>query len=109
MSASACLTLAGIHFLVWSRNRKAWTNLCFCLLAMATAAWTFCELCMMRAETPVEFATVLKWEHVAVAVAGIPRRLRSAVLAGWAAVPCMDGLRPAYAASRCQSFGGAKS
>ena len=66
MSASACLTLAGIHFLVWSRNRTAWTNLFFCLLAIATAAWTFCELWMMRADTPVEFATVLKWGHVAV-------------------------------------------
>ena len=66
MSASACLTLAGIHFLVWSRNRRAWANLFFCLLAIATAAWTFCELWMMRAETPVEFATVLKWGHVAV-------------------------------------------
>ena len=66
MSASACLTLAGIHFLVWSRNRTAWANLFFCLLAIATAAWTFCELWMMRADTPVEFATVLKWGHVAV-------------------------------------------
>ena len=66
MSASACLTLAGIHFLVWSRNRRAWANLFFCLLAIATAAWTFCELWMMRADTPVEFATVLKWGHVAV-------------------------------------------
>jgi len=66
MSASACLTLAGIHFLVWSRNRTAWANLFFCLLATATAAWTFCELWMMRADTPVEFATVLKWGHVAV-------------------------------------------
>jgi two-component system sensor kinase FixL len=66
MSASACLTLAGINLLVWSRNRKAWTNLLFSLLAIATAAWTFCELWMMRADTPVEFATVLKWGHVAV-------------------------------------------
>jgi two-component system, LuxR family, sensor kinase FixL len=66
MSASACLTLAGIHFLVWSRNRTALANLFFSLLAMGTAAWTICELWMMRADTPVEFATVLRWGHVAV-------------------------------------------
>ena len=66
MSASACLTLAAIHLLVWARDRQAWANLFFFLLAIATAAWTFCELWMMRAATPAEFATVLKWGHVAV-------------------------------------------
>jgi two-component system sensor kinase FixL len=66
MSASACLTLAGINFLVWCRNRKALANLFFSLLAIGTAAWTICELWMMRAGTPAEFATVLKWGHVAV-------------------------------------------
>ena len=66
MNASACLTLAGINFLVWYRNRAALANLLFTLLAMGTAAWSFCELWMMRADTLVEFATVLKWGHVAV-------------------------------------------
>ena len=66
MSASACLTLAAIHLLVWCRNRAAWSNLVFSLLAIGTAGWTFCELWMMRAETPMEFATVLRWGHVAV-------------------------------------------
>jgi PAS domain S-box-containing protein len=66
MIASACLTLAAINFLTWGRNREAWANLFFSLLATGTAAWTFCELWMMRAETPAEFATALKWGHVAV-------------------------------------------
>jgi PAS domain S-box-containing protein len=66
MSASACLTLAGINFLVWYRNRAALANLLFSLLAIGTAAWTLCELWMMRAESVPEFATVLKWGHVAV-------------------------------------------
>jgi len=66
MSASACLTLAGINFLVWFQNRKAWANLFFSLLATGTAAWAFFELRMMRARTPAEFATVLKWGHIAV-------------------------------------------
>jgi len=66
MSASACLTLAAINLLVWSRNRKAWANLFFSLLATGTAAFAFCELAMMRARTPAEFATLLKWGHMAV-------------------------------------------
>ena len=66
MSASACLTLAAINFLVWFQNRKAWANLLFSLMAIATAAFAFCELLMMRAATATEFATVLKWGHVAV-------------------------------------------
>jgi two-component system sensor kinase FixL len=66
MSASACLTLAGINFLFWCRNRKASANLLFFLTATSTAVFAFCELWMMRAETPAEFATVLKWGHVVV-------------------------------------------
>lgn len=66
MSASACLTLAAINSLVWCRDRKAWANLFFSLLATGAAAFAFCELAMMRAGTPAEFATVLKWSHVAV-------------------------------------------
>ena len=66
VSAAACLTLAGINLLVWFQNRKAWANLFFFVLGTGTAAWAFCELRMMRARTPAEFATVLKWGHVAV-------------------------------------------
>jgi hypothetical protein len=66
MNASACLMLGGINFLYWCRNRHAWANLLFFLTATSTAAFAFCELWMMRADTPAEFATVLKWGHVAV-------------------------------------------
>jgi len=66
MNASACLTLAEINFLFWCRNRKAWANLLFFVTATSTAAFAFCELWMMQAHTPGEFATVLKWGHVAV-------------------------------------------
>ena len=65
MNAAACLTLAALNFLTWGRNREARANLLFSLLATGTAAWTFCELWMMRAETPAEFGTVLKWGHLA--------------------------------------------
>lgn len=63
MVASACLTLAAIHLLIWSMNRAAWANLLFSLSALATAALAGCEYWMMRAETPVEYATALRWLH----------------------------------------------
>jgi two-component system, LuxR family, sensor kinase FixL len=66
MGASACLTLAAISFLVWCRDRKARAYIFFALLAIGTAAFAWCEVRMMRAETPAEFAAVLKWGHVAI-------------------------------------------
>jgi two-component system sensor kinase FixL len=66
MTAAVCLTLAGIHLMVWRRNHSAWANLPFFLTAVSTASFAFCELRMMRAETPAEFATTLKWAHVPV-------------------------------------------
>ena len=35
-------------------------------MAIGAAAFACCELRMMGAETPAEYATVLKWGHVAV-------------------------------------------
>ncbi len=64
MAASACLTLAALHLLVWSRRRTAWANLLFAVSAAGTAAYAGCELWMMRAQTPGEFGMALRWAHV---------------------------------------------
>jgi PAS domain S-box-containing protein len=64
MVMSTCLMLAAIHLLAWFRKQTEWTNLLFSLMAMATAALAFCELWMMRSETPGEFGLALRWLHV---------------------------------------------
>ena len=64
MVASACLTLAAMHLLIWCKKRTAWTSLLFALTAAATAAVAGCELLMMRAETAREFGMVVRWGHV---------------------------------------------
>ena len=64
MVASACLTLAAIYGFVWSRNRTAWAHLLFAATAASTAVFTFCELWLMRVETPEELLTALKWGHL---------------------------------------------
>ncbi|HZJ16695.1 MAG TPA: PAS domain S-box protein [Chthoniobacteraceae bacterium] len=66
MIASACLTLAGLHVLVWCRRRAPWGNLFFSLAAVGTAGMAMCELWMMRAETPTEWSVVARWIHVPV-------------------------------------------
>jgi two-component system, LuxR family, sensor kinase FixL len=66
MIASASLTLALVHVLVWWRRREAWTNLFFALTAVATAVFAGCELLLMRTETPGAFGMVVRWAHVPV-------------------------------------------
>ena len=64
MIASACLTLAAVNLLVWCKKRTEWANLLFSLTAVGTAGMAYCELWMMRAETPGQFGTALRWLHV---------------------------------------------
>jgi two-component system, LuxR family, sensor kinase FixL len=64
MTASACLTLALVHVLIWCRQWKARANLAFALTAVAVAAFAACELWMMRSATPGEMACALKWIQV---------------------------------------------
>ena len=64
MTAAACLTLAAIHFLIWCQRRTAWADLLFTLTSLAAAMYAGCELAMMRAETPEQFAAALRWLHV---------------------------------------------
>ncbi len=66
MAASACLTLAAMHLLIWARRRAAWPNLLFSLSSAGIAAYAACELWMMRAQTPTEFGMALRWIHVPV-------------------------------------------
>src|SRR5260221_3206629 len=65
MIASACLTLALVHLLVWWRRPKARASLFFALMALATAFFAGCELWMMRAATPLGYGKAVRWAHVA--------------------------------------------
>jgi signal transduction histidine kinase len=64
MVASACLTLAVIHALVWWRERQAWSNLFFSFTAAGTAGLGACEYWMMQATTIPAFGTALRWLHL---------------------------------------------
>jgi two-component system, LuxR family, sensor kinase FixL len=64
MIASACLTLALVHALVWCRRPEARANLLFALMGAATAVFAGCELWMMGAETPAAFGAAVRWGHL---------------------------------------------
>lgn len=66
MVASASLTLAAVHALIWIKRRAEWANLLFSLAAVATAGIAVCELWMMRAATPEQFGTAMRWCYVPV-------------------------------------------
>ena len=78
MIAAACLTLALVHGLVWWWRRAARANVVFALTAVATTLLAAGELWMMRAGTPEDFATAVRWTHLPawlliVALAGFVR------------------------------------
>ena len=64
MIAAACLTLAAIYWLVWYRNRTGWAPLLFSLTAVSTTGFAFCELWVMRAQTPAELDAAIRWAQV---------------------------------------------
>jgi two-component system sensor kinase FixL len=64
MVASACLTLAAMHLLIWWWKRTQWSNLLFALAAAGTASVAFLELGLMRAGTVGEYGMIMRWGHV---------------------------------------------
>ena len=61
MTAGICLTLAGLHLLIWLRARDSWTSFVFSISALAAAACAGLELVLMRTQTPAQWGEVLRW------------------------------------------------
>ena len=68
MIASACLTLAGMHLIIWLKQPKAWGSLLFSVSAVGTASMAAVELWIMDSQTTEQIITAMRWMHVAVAV-----------------------------------------
>src|SRR5947208_12434226 len=64
MNAAACLTLAGIYFVVWCKQRDSWVHLLFSSSAVAAAAICAFELFMMNARTVEQYQLSVRWVHV---------------------------------------------
>jgi two-component system, LuxR family, sensor kinase FixL len=61
MTAGICLTLGAVHFLVWTRQRGQWAHLVFSISAAAAAGYAVLDLLALRAQTPAEYGTWMRW------------------------------------------------
>lgn len=66
ITAGICLTLAGVHLLVWVKSRDDWANLLFAIAAAGAVGCAGFELALMHAQTPVQFGEIIRWMHVPV-------------------------------------------
>lgn len=78
MTASTYLTTALICVFLGWRQRGTWAHFLFGLAALAAAALVWCDLAAMLADSPAQFASALRWAHLAdwviiVALAGFVR------------------------------------
>jgi two-component system sensor kinase FixL len=61
MTAGICLTLAGVHLLIWTRQRDQWANLVFSISAVAAAGYAVLDMVALRAQTPAEYGELWRW------------------------------------------------
>lgn len=66
MTASACLTLAGVYFIIGLKQRERPAYFLFSLLALTMAAFAGFEYAMMRADSTRVFEELLYWIHIPV-------------------------------------------
>ena len=64
MIAASCLTVAGIHLLVWLRSRRAWTNLLLANCGLSAAVIVGCNIALMHADSATQSAALLRWMYV---------------------------------------------
>jgi len=64
MIAASCLTVAGIHLLVWVRSPRAWTNLLLANCALSAAVIVGCNVALMHANSVAHSAALLRWMYV---------------------------------------------
>ena len=63
MCAAMSLLVAGIHLLVWVRQRTAWSSLALALMSASVAVAAVAEYSLMHAATLEEFAAILRWAN----------------------------------------------
>ena len=66
MMASASLTLAAIHLVVWYKQRSQFAYLLFAALAASVAGLATFELLAVRAQTPADYMHAARWAQVPV-------------------------------------------
>ena len=68
MVASACLTLALIHFYIWVRDRRRYAYLLFSISALAAALTGLFELLTLQAQSEARYEWAMYWGQIPEAV-----------------------------------------
>jgi len=68
MVASACLTLALIHFYIWIRDRRRYAYLLFSVSALAAALTGLFELLTLQAQSEARYEWAMHWGQIPEAV-----------------------------------------
>jgi two-component system sensor kinase FixL len=66
MIASACLTLAMVHLVIWFQQTKRRAHLLFSVTAISVGAIAACELLAMHAQSPEQLGRVIWWGQLPV-------------------------------------------
>jgi Sulfatase len=66
MGASACLTLATVHLVIWCKQTEQLAHLLFSVTAISVAAIAACELLIMHAQSPEQLGRAIWWAHIPV-------------------------------------------
>jgi two-component system, LuxR family, sensor kinase FixL len=66
MGASACLTLAMVHLVIWCKQTDQWAHLLFSVIAISVATIAAVELLIMHAPSPEQLGRVIWWAHIPV-------------------------------------------
>ena len=64
MMASAILTLALLHLVIWFNQRRQWAHLCLSIAAVAVAVITGMELMGLRTTSIDQMASLQRWVHL---------------------------------------------
>lgn len=64
MVAATCLTVAGMHGVIWCWDRRAWANLWFAIMALSVIGLVIGEVSTMFAASPMEYADAFRWSHM---------------------------------------------
>lgn len=64
MVAAACLTVAGLHGVIWCWDRRVWANFWFAIMAFSVIGLVVGEVSTMFAASPSEYADAFRWSHM---------------------------------------------
>ena len=63
-ASGASLALAGVHWVVWMRNRQARSSLAFAVTALGVVGVAVCELGMMHSRSTEAWGEWMRWMHL---------------------------------------------